>query len=458
MKRIGKCLLLTLVAVIFVFALVLSGCTTQAYVTSIAKTGTNGAEDIYTITYSDGSTDTFTVTNGTNGADGQNADISAIYEAYKEQTNDPDLTFEEFLGKYLTLNTDMSSAINRSLQSTAKIYAEFVETTTTGGGIGGIGGIFGPSYSTSDIAVSTGARSHLQHGRSGRRIHLFCDRLPRRLQQQRRQLQKRRQQDRAQRIRISVRGAKVPPPPSMKTATGRRIRTPTATPFTTTATTPFRSNTWAARSLMTLPCSAQRRATSKRSTKMRRPSRLRTNITWAKRRSAIGNPEGYGLSVTQGIISTESEYITLKIDRYGSLLPLHPHRYRTLQRQFGRRTVQQERRTHRHHECGQRRRPEHLLCRSARNRARHGWTGSFTAPTTAMTRRTAPTPVVGVTASTRNSKYVYDAASGYGNISEEVILASVNSGSVAETLGLAEGDRDRLRYYQRNGAYDRPLL
>ena len=46
-----------------------------------------------------------------------------------------------------------------------------------------------------------------------------------------------------------------------------------------------------------------------------------------------------------------------------------------------------------------------------------------------------------MTASTHNSKYVYDAASGYGNISEEVILASVNSGSVAETLGLAEGDR-----------------
>ena len=59
MKRIGRCLLMTLVAVIFVFALVLSGCTAQtsAYVTSIAKTGSNGAEDIYTITYSDGTTD-----------------------------------------------------------------------------------------------------------------------------------------------------------------------------------------------------------------------------------------------------------------------------------------------------------------------------------------------------------------------------------------------------------------
>ena len=29
---------------------------------------------------------------------------------------------------------------------------------------------------------------------------------------------------------------------------------------------------------------------------------------------AIGNPEGDGLSVTQGVISTESEYITLSID------------------------------------------------------------------------------------------------------------------------------------------------
>lgn len=47
---------------------------------------------------------------------------------------------------------------------------------------------------------------------------------------------------------------------------------------------------------------------------------------------------------------------------------------------------------------------------------------------------------LGVTVSTQNSKYVYDAESGYGAIEEEVVVQSVESGSIAETLGLAEGD------------------
>ena len=49
--------------------------------------------------------------------------------------------------------------------------------------------------------------------------------------------------------------------------------------------------------------------------------------------------------------------------------------------------------------------------------------------------------LLGITVSTENSKYVYDAASGYGNISEDVMIASVNSGSLAETLGLQPDDR-----------------
>ena len=38
-------------------------------ITSITKTGTQGNTDIYTILYTDGTTSTFTVTNGTSGAD-----------------------------------------------------------------------------------------------------------------------------------------------------------------------------------------------------------------------------------------------------------------------------------------------------------------------------------------------------------------------------------------------------
>ena len=36
---------------------------------SITKTGTSGLVDTYTITYSDGTTSSFTVTNGSSGAD-----------------------------------------------------------------------------------------------------------------------------------------------------------------------------------------------------------------------------------------------------------------------------------------------------------------------------------------------------------------------------------------------------
>ena len=41
-------------------------------ITSIAKTGTNGLVDTYTITYTDATTSTFTVTNGKDGVDGTN--------------------------------------------------------------------------------------------------------------------------------------------------------------------------------------------------------------------------------------------------------------------------------------------------------------------------------------------------------------------------------------------------
>lgn len=41
-------------------------------IVSIAQTGTNGNEDTYTITYTDNTTSTFTITNGADGQDGQN--------------------------------------------------------------------------------------------------------------------------------------------------------------------------------------------------------------------------------------------------------------------------------------------------------------------------------------------------------------------------------------------------
>ncbi|MCM1295807.1 MAG: S1C family serine protease [Muribaculaceae bacterium] len=113
---------------------VLAGCfNTTPSVTSIEKSHTIGLVDYYTITYSDGTTSQFTVTNGRNGTDGEDAqDVTAedVYETYKTMYPEEELTFKEFCEKYLTVNTDGNdsiAALNSCLLSCAKVYTVFHE-------------------------------------------------------------------------------------------------------------------------------------------------------------------------------------------------------------------------------------------------------------------------------------------------------------------------------------------
>ena len=48
---------------------------------------------------------------------------------------------------------------------------------------------------------------------------------------------------------------------------------------------------------------------------------------------------------------------------------------------------------------------------------------------------------IGITVSSEKSRYVYNEAAGYGEIVENIILSTVESGSIAETIGLTVGDR-----------------
>ena len=48
--------------------------------------------------------------------------------------------------------------------------------------------------------------------------------------------------------------------------------------------------------------------------------------------------------------------------------------------------------------------------------------------------------MLGVTVQTSNSKYVYDANSGYGKVCETVTVSDITSGSIADTLGLEIND------------------
>ncbi len=125
----------------------------QLYIVSVEKTSTNGTEDIYTITYSDGTITQFTVSDGESE---KNLTVSEIWEEYKAQTGE-EISFSEFIDQYLDLTTDHSAAVSESLFSCVSVYAEFVETQTIGGGNFFPGGGMGNSVTSSQVVQSGGS-------------------------------------------------------------------------------------------------------------------------------------------------------------------------------------------------------------------------------------------------------------------------------------------------------------
>ena len=146
MRTSAKVAIATLCAAAVLAVPVFAGCSSQSYVTSIAKTGSEGGNDIYTVYYSDGSSTTFSVANNSSGG------VSAedLYAEYKAQTGE-DITYEQFLEKYLTVSADQSAVVtNYCLQSSMKIYAQFVESTYGYNPREGL-------YKSSDYNIYTGA-------------------------------------------------------------------------------------------------------------------------------------------------------------------------------------------------------------------------------------------------------------------------------------------------------------
>jgi serine protease Do len=145
MKK-SKLLILILAVVMAISSIGLFGCvqtvdSENVYVVKIEKTSSDENKDVYTVTYSDGTTTTFEVENGEDGAkgakgdagkdgkdgeDGKDLTIDEIYEKYLELH--PNATYKQFLEAFLTVNTDgNAAAINRALLTSAKIYSEFIK-------------------------------------------------------------------------------------------------------------------------------------------------------------------------------------------------------------------------------------------------------------------------------------------------------------------------------------------
>lgn len=123
---------------------VLAGCNSMVSIKSIEKTGTIGLEDYYTITYTDGTTSGFTVTNGKDGEAGKDATEFSVQELYDFYiANGGTGNVEEFIEKFsLSGEAAVSpSAFKSCLLSSMKIYSVFTEglsreeTGYTGSGV-----------------------------------------------------------------------------------------------------------------------------------------------------------------------------------------------------------------------------------------------------------------------------------------------------------------------------------
>lgn len=128
-----KKILATTLAIATLSLGVFSGCfSTTVSVTSIEFSRSEGLVDVYTITYSDGKTSELSVRNGKNGTDGkdgndaQNVTAEDVYNTYKEIYGE-ELTFKQFCEKYLTVDNDNTAALNNCLLSCAKVYTVFHE-------------------------------------------------------------------------------------------------------------------------------------------------------------------------------------------------------------------------------------------------------------------------------------------------------------------------------------------
>lgn len=125
MKKLFKYLLVVLIVPV---AFMFMGCNDVGKsIVSIDKTDSVGIVDTYTITYNDGSTSSFVVTNGKDGQEiYQDITLDDLYEAVKARKGLGDeYTMADFVYEYLNLSVDSGEvASSTALRSAVSIFAE----------------------------------------------------------------------------------------------------------------------------------------------------------------------------------------------------------------------------------------------------------------------------------------------------------------------------------------------
>ncbi len=106
----------------------MSACVQTITVKSVSKTSSDGLVDTYTIVYSDGSTFSFQVSNGKDGKDGRDGTDFSVAEFYAEAVNNGySGSYLDFVDVYFGAQSGSSStlSVNKALMSVVSVYAEF---------------------------------------------------------------------------------------------------------------------------------------------------------------------------------------------------------------------------------------------------------------------------------------------------------------------------------------------
>lgn len=429
-KRIKKLILLPFFMFLILLFL-LSGCSTETYVTSIKKTGANGAENIYTVTYSDGTTDTFTVTDGT---DGKDLSITEIYEKYKKETGNSDLSYSDFLKQYLTVSNDTTArAINSCLQSSMKIYSEFVQTSSSIS-------IWGQIYTTTDIAVSTGAAVVYQMDSAAdgysyivTNYHVIYNNNA--------DADKNGGTKIARKIYGYLYGSEGRPSAVDKDGDQQADKDSDGYTVYEYGNYAVALEYVGGSVISDLAVLRVKTSNLKAVNENVRAVTLADEYHVGETAIAIGNPEGNGLSVTQGIVSTENELISLNIDgtarSYRSLridTPLYSGNsggglFNSDGKLIGITNAGNQTDQNINYAV-----PLEVVTGTVDNILHYCNDGD--AATSGVYK-----PTIGIKLHTQNSKYVYDSVSGFGTVKEDVILDTVEENSIAQKSGLQINDK-----------------
>lgn len=303
MKHLKKFLLLIL---IIPCAFMFSACSpfwdTTAYVVGIEKGSSIGTTQTYIVKYSDGTTSSFEVENGEDGEDYNLVDLFNLGVSMNIYTNDQ-AGFEKFIKSLNIENstpTSISKATNKALMSVVKIYSHHYVTTR-----------YSTGETNKDTITNTGAgviyRMDDEFSYVITNYHVVYEE----------------KSDTTNHIANTIYAYQYGVEEnvySQVNSLGGTVYDDNGYPKTVFAGDTLTCEYVGGEAVYDLAVIKIKTADLLRCNPNTRPVDVASSYSVTNTAIAIGNPEGYGLSVTQGIISVDSEEIHMNLNGYNDVL------------------------------------------------------------------------------------------------------------------------------------------